>query len=91
VIEVASTEYMVRGRGYIRSLQDIETVPVMTDGKGTPVYVRDSVQKEKGWGRFNTQKKWGIWEQNRKVFEDAGLEYWSDAATSQKMLATNRK
>ena len=41
VIEVASTEYMVRGRGYIQSLQDIETVPVMTDGKGTPVYVRD--------------------------------------------------
>ena len=41
VLEFASTEYMVRGRGYIQSLQDIELVPVATDGKGTSVLVRD--------------------------------------------------
>ena len=41
VLEFAGTEYMVRGRGYIQSLQDIESVPVATDGKGTSVHVRD--------------------------------------------------
>ncbi len=41
VLEIASTEYMVRGRGYIQSLEDLEMVPVKTDGNGTPIYVRD--------------------------------------------------
>ena len=41
VIEIANTEYMVRGRGYIQSLQDIEVIPVGTDGRGTPILIRD--------------------------------------------------
>ncbi len=41
VLEVATTEYFVRGRGYIQSTRDIETVVVGTDGQGTPIYVRD--------------------------------------------------
>jgi copper/silver efflux system protein len=41
VLEIAKTEYMVRGRGYIRSLEDIEMIPVVTDGRGTPIYIRD--------------------------------------------------
>ena len=41
VLEFSGREYMVRGRGYIQSLQDIESVPVATDGKGTSVHVRD--------------------------------------------------
>ena len=41
VLEVATTEYFVRGRGYIQSTRDIENVVVGTDGQGTPVYVRD--------------------------------------------------
>ncbi|MBI4462439.1 MAG: efflux RND transporter permease subunit, partial [Acidobacteria bacterium] len=41
VLEVATTEYMVRGRGYIRSVRDVENVVVATDGQGTPIYVRD--------------------------------------------------
>ena len=41
VIEMATTEYFVRGRGYIRSPQDIETISVGTDQRGTPIYVRD--------------------------------------------------
>ncbi len=40
-LEIATTEYFVRGRGYISSIQDLETVPVGTDGRGTPVYIRD--------------------------------------------------
>jgi Cu(I)/Ag(I) efflux system membrane protein CusA/SilA len=41
VIEMAETEYMVRGLGYIKSLTDVEIIPVGTDGKGTPILVKD--------------------------------------------------
>ncbi len=40
VFEVASTEYFVRGRGYIRGLADIEDIPLKVD-HGTPVYVKN--------------------------------------------------
>ena len=41
VLEIAATEYFVRGRGYIQSLRDIESIPVGADGQGTPIYIRD--------------------------------------------------
>jgi copper/silver efflux system protein len=42
VVEMGETEFMVRGLGYIKSLDDINNIPVMVDKKsGTPVYVRD--------------------------------------------------
>ncbi|MEK6683922.1 MAG: CusA/CzcA family heavy metal efflux RND transporter, partial [Nitrospirota bacterium] len=39
-IEVGGTEFMVRGRGYIRSIEDLENTVVGTDGKGAPILVR---------------------------------------------------
>jgi len=36
IFEVGSTEYYVRGRGYIKSIADIENVPLKTQS-GTPV------------------------------------------------------
>lgn len=41
VVEFAGAEFMVRGRGYVRSIQDIEQVAVGTNAKGTPILVRD--------------------------------------------------
>ncbi|MBF0559152.1 MAG: efflux RND transporter permease subunit [Nitrospirae bacterium] len=41
VLEFSGTEYMVRGRGYIKSLADIENIPVGSNNSGTPVYLRD--------------------------------------------------
>ncbi len=41
VVEFATTEYFVRGRGYIKSVEDIELIPVKADRHGTPVYIRD--------------------------------------------------
>ena len=41
VIEASEREYMVRGRGYIRSLDDIRHVPLGTDRQGTPIMVQD--------------------------------------------------
>ncbi len=41
LLEFAGTEYMVRGRGYVRSIDDIERIVVATDAKtGTPVLVK---------------------------------------------------
>ncbi len=41
LIEQAQTEFMVRALGYIKSLADVENIVVSTDGKGTPVLVKD--------------------------------------------------
>jgi copper/silver efflux system protein len=41
VIENAETEYMVRGLGYIKSIQDVENIVVGVDRQGTPVTVKD--------------------------------------------------
>jgi Cu(I)/Ag(I) efflux system membrane protein CusA/SilA len=41
LVEFAGAEYMVRGRGYARSISDIENIVVGDDGKGTPILVRD--------------------------------------------------
>ncbi len=41
VLEMAGTEYIIRGKGYLRSIDDIELIPVGTDGRGTPILIRD--------------------------------------------------
>jgi Cu(I)/Ag(I) efflux system membrane protein CusA/SilA len=46
-IEMAETEYMVRGRGYLRGKADIEDLVLMAAG-GTPVRVRDVARVELG-------------------------------------------
>ena len=40
VLEMSGAEYMIRGLGYLRSLSDLENVPVATKN-GTPVLIRD--------------------------------------------------
>jgi copper/silver efflux system protein len=40
LLEFGGTEYMVRGRGYIRSLHDIEDI-VLENRNGTPIRIRD--------------------------------------------------
>ena len=39
-VELTETEYMVRGRGYLRGTQDIERLVLKAEG-GTPVLIRD--------------------------------------------------
>ena len=41
LIEMGETEFMVRGLGYIESLEDIREIPVGVGPGGTPVRVRD--------------------------------------------------
>ncbi len=41
VVELAEAEYMVRTRGYLTGLEDIETIPIEVTEEGTPVLLRD--------------------------------------------------
>jgi Cu(I)/Ag(I) efflux system membrane protein CusA/SilA len=41
LLEFSGREYMVRGRGYLQSIEDIEKVSLGADQRGTPVRVRD--------------------------------------------------
>ncbi len=40
LVEMSETEFMVRGKGYIQTVADIENVPVGTDGNGTPILIK---------------------------------------------------
>jgi Cu(I)/Ag(I) efflux system membrane protein CusA/SilA len=40
IFEVGSTEYYVRGRGYIKKIEDIESIPLKVVD-GTPIYIKN--------------------------------------------------
>src|SRR5438105_1746954 len=48
LLEFAGREYMVRGRGYLTSIADIEGVSLGADPRGTPIRVRDVAQVRLG-------------------------------------------
>jgi copper/silver efflux system protein len=48
VVEMSGAEYVVRGRGYIQSVKDLETIPVGNDGSGTPVLLKNIAQVRLG-------------------------------------------
>jgi len=41
VVEMAQHEYALRGRGYVKSVEDIQLAVVATDAQGTPIRIRD--------------------------------------------------
>ncbi len=45
VIEMAETEYIIRGKGYLKGIGDLERLVVKADA-GTPVFVRDIARVE---------------------------------------------
>ncbi|MEO5371178.1 MAG: CusA/CzcA family heavy metal efflux RND transporter [Magnetococcus sp. DMHC-1] len=47
VVEMAETEYIVRGRGYLRGVQDIEKI-VLKEVNGAPIRIRDIARVELG-------------------------------------------
>ena len=48
LVEWSGAEYMVRARGYIRSISDLEEIVVKTDERGTPVRLRDVAEIQLG-------------------------------------------
>jgi Cu(I)/Ag(I) efflux system membrane protein CusA/SilA len=41
LIEASGREFMVRGRGYVKSVGDLDQIVLRTDARGTPVLLRD--------------------------------------------------
>ncbi|MCB9756994.1 MAG: efflux RND transporter permease subunit [Candidatus Omnitrophica bacterium] len=41
LVEFSGTEYMVRGRGYIKSVKDIENIVLENDANGAPIFVKN--------------------------------------------------
>jgi Cu(I)/Ag(I) efflux system membrane protein CusA/SilA len=41
VVEFTGAEYMVRGRGYAKSVQDVENIVVGRDAQGTPILIKN--------------------------------------------------
>src|SRR5437868_4819169 len=48
LVEWSGAEYMVRARGYVKSIADLEQIVVKTDERGTPVLLRDVANIELG-------------------------------------------
>jgi Cu(I)/Ag(I) efflux system membrane protein CusA/SilA len=48
MIEFGGTEYMVRGRGYAKSIADFENILLATDDSGTPIRIKDVGQVAMG-------------------------------------------
>ena len=61
VVELSENEYMVRSRGYLKGLNELEQVPVGMGEKGTPIYLSDVAslqiagQERRGIGEWNGQ------------------------------------
>ena len=48
VVEMSGAEYVVRGRGYLRSLDDLRAAVVRTDAAGTPILLGQIARVEAG-------------------------------------------
>ncbi len=48
VLELSGVEYMIRGRGYIKGLQDLENISVGANPGGTPIYLKDVARVQLG-------------------------------------------
>jgi Cu(I)/Ag(I) efflux system membrane protein CusA/SilA len=48
LLEFGGTEYMVRGRGYARSLEDFENIPLSVSGTGSQIRIKDVGQVAMG-------------------------------------------
>jgi len=48
VVEMGEAEYMVRASGYVRSIEDLERIPLMAGERGTPVLLRDVAEVRLG-------------------------------------------
>jgi Cu(I)/Ag(I) efflux system membrane protein CusA/SilA len=48
VLDFSGTEYMVRGRGYIKNVSDLEDIAVGASAGGTPIYLKDVARVQLG-------------------------------------------
>lgn len=48
LVEFTGIEYMVRGRGYVKSVRDIENIVISADSSGTPVLIKNIARVSMG-------------------------------------------
>ena len=48
LLEMAETEFMIRGLGYIQNLEDIKQIALGVDASGTPILIRDLATVQMG-------------------------------------------
>src|SRR5450631_445114 len=85
LIEFQGAEYMVRGLGYLRSLSDLEMVPVASKD-GTPVMVRDL-----GTVAFGPDIRRGVAEWNGEGETVAGIVVMRDGMNALNVIAGVKK
>jgi len=68
LLEMSETEFMVRGLGYIKSLEDVRQIPVGVDAKGTPITIRDIANVQ-----FGPELRRGLVELNGEGEVAAGI------------------
>ncbi|MDQ6867438.1 MAG: CusA/CzcA family heavy metal efflux RND transporter [Pseudomonadota bacterium] len=85
LLEFRGAEYMVRGLGYLRSLSDLETVPVASKN-GTPVLVRDL-----GTVSFGPDIRRGVAEWNGEGETVAGIVVMRDGMNALNVISGVKK
>src|SRR3981081_746715 len=85
LIEFQGAEYMVRGLGYLRSLSDLETVPVASKN-GTPVLIRDL-----GTVSFGPDIRRGMAEWNGEGETVAGIVVMRDGMNALNVISAVKK
>src|SRR5712691_4655389 len=80
VVELSETEYMVRGRGYLRNVGDLEQIVLKMQG-GTPVLLRDVARIELG-----PEERRGIAELNGTGEVVSGIALQRDGQNALKVI-----
>jgi Cu(I)/Ag(I) efflux system membrane protein CusA/SilA len=85
VIEMSEREYMVRGRGYLRGVADLEQIVLKTD-RGTPVLLRDVARIELG-----PDERRGLTELNGEGEVVSGIVLQRDGANALNVIKNVKK
>src|SRR5437773_9049955 len=85
VLELSGTRYMIRGLGYLKSLGDLENVPLMAKN-GTPVLIRDV-----GTVAFGPDIREGVAEWNGEGETVGGIVVMRDGMNALKVIEGVKK
>src|SRR6266436_2211453 len=85
VVEMSETEYVVRGRGYLRNAKDLEEIALNMQG-GTPVLLRDVVRIELG-----PEERRGIAELNGQGEVVSGIALQRDGQNALRVIDSVKK
>ena len=82
VIEMAEAEYMVRASGYIKSIQDLEEIPLGVNQNGTPILLKNVASV-----RLGPEARRGVADLNGEGEVVGGVVVMRYGANAQKVIA----